>query len=367
MKKDTSQMVEVLNSKDFHSKSQDVKHLNLLLNRYNEAPEIFKAGRYWEAYERKIVDELYKVDLTQMRSGRYPLFATFGFNESVYHYRHDAPFVRTLYQKFVRKFIIRNSKILPYNLRLIDIREMAFRHAEILGALNRARPISEIETSMFGNPQDLFKMNGKHYTMRYLTFYIRYCCAHQYINLKGDEIIVELGSGSGHQVEILKKLYPNITILCFDLPGQLFLCEQYLKKALTPGQVVSSTETIDFTDLKMLEKGKVYMFGNWLFPILKNFNFDVFWNAASFGEMEPEIVKNYVDIIQGNCKWIYLLQAEKGKESTATSGVKTPIDFNFYSKLLERYDLKGKEIAYEAHRRVAQSGGYFQGVWSMKS
>lgn len=340
--------------------------LDLLLSKYKEAPAIYRAGRYWEEYEEKIVKELLKVDLNQMRSGRYPLFATFGFNESVYHYRHDAPLRTTLYQKLVRKYIIANKKILPYNLRLADIRDMAFRHADVLGQLNSARSIREIETSTFGSPQDLFKMYGKNYTMRFLTFYVRYCGAQKYVNLKGDETIVELGSGSGHQVEVLKKLYPNLTILCFDLPGQLFLCEQYLKKALPEGQVVSSMETMNYTDLSKVQKGKVHMFGNWYFPLLKDFQFDLFWNAASFGEMEPDIVKNYLSIVSGNCKSIFLLQAAKGKESTATKGVKTPMDFKFYDTTLSEYQLMGKEDAFEAHRKVLQSGGYFQAVWSLK-
>lgn len=343
-----------------------MSQLNLLLSKYKEAPSIYRAGRYWEDYEQKIVEELGRVDLNEMRSGRYPLFATFGFNESVYHYRHDAPLQKTIFQKLVRKYIIGNKKILPYNLRLSDLRQMAFRHAELLGQVTNARSINEIQTSTFGNPQDLFKMNDKKYTMRFLTFYIRYCGAHKFLNLKGDETIVELGSGSGHQVEVLKKLYPNLTILCFDLPGQLFLCEQYLKKALPDGQVVSSLETMEYTDLTKIQKGKVHMFGNWYFPLLKELRFDLFWNAASFGEMEPEIVRNYLDIVSENCKYIFLLQAAKGKESTATKGVRTPMDFNFYNSTLSDYELVGKEEAYEAHRKVSQSGGYFQAVWRLK-
>lgn len=345
-----------------------MKHLELLLDKYKSAPAVYKAGRYWEAYERRILDELGKVDLGQMRSGRYPLFATFGFNESVYHYRHDMPFYEVLYRKFVRKYFIGNRPILPYNLRLTDIREMAYRHAEILGTLTNSKPLSELEVSLFGNPQDVFKIKGKQYTMRFLSFYVRYCFANKLLELKGDEVIVELGSGSGHQVEILKKAYPNITILCFDLPGQLFLCEQYLLKALPEGCVISSRDTINLKDLNGLQRGKVYMFGNWEFPLLRDFTFDVFWNAASFGEMEPDIVSNYLNCVQTKCRWIYLLQAAKGKESTETSGVRTPINFDFYEGILDsKYDLVGKEQGYEAHRKLSQSGGYLQAVWALKS
>lgn len=58
--------------------------LNKLIEAYNHAPEIFQAGRYWKAYEERIVREIRKADLSQLRSGRYPIFSTFGFSESVY-------------------------------------------------------------------------------------------------------------------------------------------------------------------------------------------------------------------------------------------------------------------------------------------
>ena len=67
--------------------------------------------------------------------------------------------------------------------------------------------------------------------MGFLNSYLRYCSVQKSIFLKGDEIIVELGPGLGYQMEVLKKLYLGITILCFDLPVQIYLCESYLLQA----------------------------------------------------------------------------------------------------------------------------------------
>lgn len=339
-------------------------HLEFLISEYRNAPELFKAGRYWQEYEEKIINQIKSVDLNQLRSGKYPVFATFGFNEAVYHYRHDSSVLSLAYKKFVRKFLLRGGWALPYNLKLHDIREMAFRHAELLGELTGSRSIRELGVSLFGSPQDVFKMKDQSYTMRFLSFYVRYCFVNRYVRFQGNEIVVELGSGSGHQVEILKKLYPKMTILCFDLPSQLFLCEQYLVNALPERTIVSSRDTLKMTSLSGLEKGKVYMFGNWMFPLLENFSFDMFWNAASFGEMEPNIVRNYLRYIDNGCGWVYLLQAAKGKESSESKGVKQPINFDFYSEVLGgKFTKIVEEPGYEAHRRLSQSGGYRQAIW----
>ena len=341
-----------------------MSHLDKLNTAYRQAPEIFQAGRYWKAYEDQITDEVKQTDLSELRSGKYPIFTTFGFNDLVYHYHPRMPFYVKFIRQSVRKLFIDNRASLPYSLRLSDIREMAYKHSVLQGQVSGAQPISAIEVSDFGKPQDLFLVNSKKYTMKFLSFYVRYCFAQNHIKLKGDETIVELGSGSGFQVEVLKKLYPKLTILCFDLPAQLYLCEKYLENVFGNDAIVSSAQNLELTDLSKLEKGKIHFFGNWQFPILKDFIFDIFWNAASFGEMEPDIVANYLSYIKGNCGWVYLMQARNGKESSEASGVVKPILFADYNHMLgSEYTLVEEDDAYDAHRRVSQTGGYFQALW----
>jgi putative sugar O-methyltransferase len=343
-----------------------MENLTKLLEEYNKAPDIFQAGRYWKNYEDKIINEIKNSDIKQLRSGRYPIFGTFGFSESVYHYHPQTPFYQKFFKKVIRKFFITDKSLLPYSLKLSDIREMAYNNCVIQGELAKIKSISEIEVSTFGNPSDLFEINGRKYTMQFLNFYIRLCFAQRYLKLNGNETIVELGSGSGFQVEILKKIFPDLTILCFDLPCPLFLCEQYLSNSLGEQSIIKSAETLNATDLNSLPKGKVQMFGNWKFPLLEKYPFDVFWNAASFGEMEPEIVKNYLSYVLDNCNAIYLLQARHGKESDKRSGVVTPIRFNDYNNMLGDFKLIKESDAFEAHRKMSQSGGYFQAVWKKK-
>jgi len=244
-----------------------------------------------------------------------------------------------------------------------DIREMAYRHCKHYGQLTGARPIDGIETSSFGNPSDLFVINDRSYTIPFLNHYVRYCSAHRHIGFAGNETLVELGSGSGYQLEVLKKLYPEMTILCFDLPAQLFLCETYLTQALAPANILSSQETANWTDLSRLEPGKIHFFGSWQFPLVGAMDMDVFWNAASFGEMEPEVVSNYLSYIGNRARWIYLLQARQGKETGAKARVRTPIIFEDYCALLPGYELVAEQDAFQAHKRLSQSGGYFEAVW----
>lgn len=121
--------------------------------------------------------------------------------------------------------------------------------------------------------------------------------------------------------------------------------------------------TLKWKDLSGIKRGGIHFFGNWQVPLLRDFQFDVFWNAASFGEMEPDIVEHYLNYIKGGARWIYLLQARHGKETTGRTHVKDPITLNDYKRLLSGYVLREEHNAWQAHRRLSESGGYFEGVW----
>jgi len=57
---------------------------------------------------------------------------------------------------------------------------------------------------------------------------------------------------------------------------------------------VATDSTLGWTDLSNITPGRVHLLGNWQMPTLREFQFDLFWNAASFGEMEPDVVENYL-------------------------------------------------------------------------
>lgn len=339
--------------------------LSALLQAYRMAPKAFQATSYWGSYEKGILAALGSVDMNWLRSGRYPVFSSFGFGDVEYFLSPSWPFWLKASLGLFHGQVVKNRAIFSYNVRKTDIQEMAFRHCELAGELSRARPITAIEMSSFGHPQDGFEVYGKKYSINFLNYYQRYCFVQKNMIFKGDEVIVELGSGAGTQVEVLKKLYPGLTIICLDLPAQIYLCEAYLTQVLGRDAVVGTEVTLAWQDLSKLEKGRVYCFGNWQLPMFKDFKYDLFWNAASFGEMEPEVVQNYLRYVQGNAHWIYLLQARHGKETEGRTHVEKQIAFEFYNELLSGYGLKQERDAWQAHKRLSASGGYFEAIWEM--
>ncbi|MBE2201689.1 MAG: putative sugar O-methyltransferase [Anaerolinea sp.] len=340
--------------------------LTNLLQAYRNASQEFHATSYWAAYEEQIMETIKSIDLNQLRSGKYPYLATFGFNDVIYFYHPNLPFPRKVILKLFHKYVLKNRRILPYGINVSDIRDLSYQHCNLLGKLSNAEPISSIEVSTFGNPKDLFEVNGKKYTMPFLNYYARYCFANKHVAFKDKEIVVELGSGSGYQIEVLKKLHPHITVLCFDLPAQIYLCESYLSQALGKENIVGTEETLMWKNLSNLQKGRVHCFGNWQIPLIKELKFDVFWNAASFGEMEPNIVANYLSYIEGNVQWIYLLQARHGKEISGKAHVAKQTTFDNYVSMLPDFNLWEEHDAWQAYKKLSEAGGYFEAIWKNK-
>jgi hypothetical protein len=181
--------------------------------------------------------------------------------------------------------------------------------------------------------------------------------------LRGDELIVEIGSGSGKQAVVLKEALPDATFVCFDLPLQLFLAYHYARGFMAD-QLVPLEQTQDWTDLSRLQRGKIHFFGNWQVPLVHGLRHDVFWNAASFGEMEPDVVRHYLAQVTPGARWVYLMQARHGKESgRRRGGVERPQTFEDYCSYLDGYELRREQVAQGALKAYRESGGYFEAVW----
>jgi putative sugar O-methyltransferase len=66
----------------------------------------------------------------------------------------------------------------------------------------------------------------------------------------------------------------------------------------------------------------IFVFGNWKLPELKDFSYDLFWNSASFQEMEPDVVLNYLSYVNRQTKkYVFLNEMMKCTKVAAARGV----------------------------------------------
>jgi len=308
--------------------------LDLMMKDFVCAPEIYKTSNYWSFYEKKFLRELKAMGLHDFRRRKNSVLSSFRATDLTPAMSHiDLLKNRIFNNRIVRKipFWLKMTLLLqtflnktfpvvnPYGISGVGLKRLAYDFARLKGQNATAKSLDDFQASLIGNPEDIIEADGKVYTMSMLFFYLKYVYCAAYMNFDHVKVMVELGCGSGKQIEIIKKLHPDICFLLFDIPPQLYVCEQYLSSVF-PGSVVSYKDTRDMVTFPEIQKGKIFMMGNWKFPIIEDGQIDLFWNAASFQEMEPSIVANYLTYVNKRANFVFLEQAMNGKEKAGKEG-----------------------------------------------
>jgi putative sugar O-methyltransferase len=310
--------------------------LRLLLEDASKAPGLFQPTNYWAGFKAKALAELEQCGLTDFRRRSGSVLSGFGATDTRAEHVIDMTDIKVrnksllanrytqripgwlAVQKGLNQALSRTVQVLPGCMEYL--RQSKYATTKREGERSGARSLDQYESSLVGNPEDVLEVNGRSYTTLSLYYYLSYAYCSRFVDFERLNTIVELGPGAGKQVEVIRKLHPRICFFLFDLPVQTYVCEQYLRSVF-PEAVVGYEETRDLTETPSPEPGKLFIFGNWQFPILKSgAKIDLFWNAASFQEMEPDIVANYLSYVDPRTEHAYLRETMDGKELHADLG-----------------------------------------------
>lgn len=234
--------------------------LQLMLDDLAASPAAFKPTNYWSVYERRFLPELVARGLRDFRRRHESVLSSFGATD----FRPRGAYVDlsrsrvfgnrvTQHLPGWKRLLSRLNDVLNrdgmsavrldvYECGLRELQESAFRLTQLYGEHAGARALDSIELSSAGNPEDVFEIAGRAYTMRALYYYLRYAYCCQFVDFDEIDLMVELGSGMGRQIEIVRKLHPRIRVIAFDIPPQLYVCSQFLS-AVFPDAVIGYETT----------------------------------------------------------------------------------------------------------------------------
>lgn len=304
------------------------------LKRLDDADALYHPGPYWERHRKPLERYLREHGLRNYRLGD----AT----------KQDPKYV-------LRRFGAGEPRVVhPKHLNERRWNELRYHFAETYGDLLGAEPLSGLSMSTAGNPGDAFEIRNNIYTSNALSFYMRYAYLCQFINFDEVSVIVEIGPGSGLQTEILHKLHPHLTSYLFDIPPQSYICSQYLKHVF-PGKVLGLEDTRDMEVLPPSSAGGIYVLNSWQFPLVRELPVDLFWNAASFNEMEPNLVENYLGFVAPHARFLYLMSIMDGSR----------VGIEDYRRYLPRHDCVRLEPVLYQH--AAMSPLYKNSFWKAKA
>lgn len=199
---------------------------------------------------------------------------------------------------------------------------------------NRGLDIKKCPANLWGNPEDLIEIEGAFWSFAHLQYCSMFIDAARHMAFGPDMVFCELGGGLGRNIEVFARLFPEATFFLFDIPPQLYVAHQYLaevfgERMIKYGEGVLLKPARNKTIPDCI-KGRIVLLPSWLMPIWSDVNMDIFWNSASFQEMEPHVVVNYLRLVKMmNPRWIYINALPAGK-----AGTKMPISAGYYAESL---------------------------------
>lgn len=304
--------------------TDDLALLDAMLDDLRAADEVWQPTNYWSRYTDETIARL-RSGLHDFRRATDGNLGRFGATDPpprlVARIRsQDERLASALDDAVsqVTRAVVEGRQLFEGGPTLVDIFESGYERCLRAAAEHPAIvSIERLSVSRAGNPFG-FLVDDRFLTASALNYYLRYAYVAARIDLETVDTVIELGSGAGRQAEILATLHPNLAIVQLDLAPQLYVADRYLNAALGD-RVIPYRATRGDGPLQP-QPGSVVCAGNFRVADVIDSGRTLFWNAASFGEMEPDVVLNYAKHVSQFSDWLFLHQCFAGKERGRVGG-----------------------------------------------
>jgi len=345
----------------------DINSLNKMAEDMRSARPLYKPTNYWQFYEPDILNYLKSKGLKNFRSfdtGRIASLGAGTYKSAPLSHRFKKLADSAIFKIYGKIFGALGGMLDLVNVKkFIDVEKhylqdfrgfqaSEYRYSKLADKLSGLNILDSIEDSGVANPYDLFEINGRKYTLSFLKYFTQMTHVMRHVGAGNVKTVMEIGSGYGGSCEVYVKAFPNITYFNFDIAPAIYIAQQYLQ-AVFPGRVYTyenflAKEKID------PEKYRVFCLPSWVLESLSGVDFDLFINAASFQEMEPDVVKNYYEMIKNRIDYAYLFELTGGtykKTSMRSGGVVEPLKMDDYIRIFKDF----KVLARDEYFRIGNS------------
>ncbi len=315
------------------------------------ADNFYQPTNYWAVYEKIFLPELKKKGLKDFRRRRRSVLGSFGATDIDLHAVVDisTPFSRInrIAGQMLNGYIER-SKIISVNPFGINPGFVtSYFHEYVRQKMERINlSINNCPTSLYGNPEDIVNINGNYWSLMHLQYCVILADFLTFSPINDGDVVLELGTGMGRNVEVMAHLFPKSTFFVVDIPPQLYVANQYLQSVFG-SRVVTYQDAVelfpdDNNSLPEGLRGKIIILPTWRMPAWSKLKLDLFWNSASFQEMEPDVVKNYLQLACSMSPgWIYINALPHGNYwrewKPGVGGTKLPVKDDIYFDTLKEF------------------------------
>ena len=277
--------------------------LRAMLADQKAQPPQYRPGPYWQGYSRRITHALERDGLADFRA-----------NYTISKGLADAPLLdpaslwrgrgwkKALLRRLATSRPLRQTLVEPYLRAIRHQYEQARYYRNLhcrseLGEWLSAGPLvgeDRIET-MAGGCRDFVEFDGVLISTTYLRQLIWIHNFSQNLDLGDIRSVTEVGGGFGANAHLLLETKPNIRKYVYlDLPPMLYVGTQYLRHFY--GDSVRdylTTRTADPIRFQENDDREILAICPWQLERLEA-EVDLLWNSASFQEIEPFAISNYL-------------------------------------------------------------------------
>ena len=298
--------------------------------------EIYQPGPFWKSAAKEIVNAVEEHGIENFRRLGVALgffVPTYGVPANSFSVEAKAAISDFLAETGTAKQILAMEEFLSgYFHALSDYRVF-------IGSDDKKIPprLDDFSESDYGNPIERFCFDDKFYSRSSLNYLLGICFLKKHIDGSANiKTVLEIGGGFGSLGEIFKSA-GGMKYINVDIPPTSFIAHAYLSKIYPADDIEPYLQDRD-TELDISGLKSCSVFNSWDIELLCG-EIDLFVNFISFQEMEPDIVKNYLQHVERlKPKYVLLRNMREGKQlkvSPEGLGVETPILTNDYISMVE--------------------------------
>ncbi len=325
-----------INQNPIHKSSAKFEHVS----------DLYEPGAFWTEALESILKTYLENGIKGFRSDRVNLsffVPTYGW--SVYIFKKPlVEKIKTICKKYFstkqfKEIEVRfdGSKDAFSDYRAFKI---ASQHFDPLKLLN-------FSESKVGSPIEHFCFDNKWFSRSSLNYLLGLSFLFSTFPKFRPETVLEIGGGFGTLAEILgKSNIRNLRYINLDLYPMFAIAKDYVTECFSGDMTRLVTQEAPTEEFTAKELKTFSFFPNSKIEKLRG-TIDLFVNFISFQEMEPEIVSNYIKMVQRlRPKLILIRNLREGKQTISETrlGVKTPILRENYIKMFSDYSLANSNV-----------------------
>jgi putative sugar O-methyltransferase len=216
--------------------------------------------------------------------------------------------------------------------------------------------LHKFSESSAGAPVEHFEFDGRRFSRSSLNYLLGLALLKKHLDGEVPRTVLEIGGGFGTLGEVLASAgIEGLRYIDIDIPPMSFVAQQYLSEVLGTENVATYAQTSGRTSLEIRSLPTVSTLCSWQIERLRG-GVDLFVNFISFQEMEPHIVRNYLQhVARLRPRWILLRNIREGmivRKEHGSLGVHVPIVTEDYLAMLPGFELIERNVLPFGYRTV---------------